>query len=340
MKKYYLPVIISLVLFLSGCSKSGQLFRWTGQTMGTTYHITIITSKSDGQRSSLQIGVDSVLVTINHQMSTWDPESEISRFNQLAADQDFEISPGFAEVLTVAKKIWHLSNGAFDPTVGPLVNAWGFGYKGSKINDLSQSVLDSIRTFIGFDHIVLHGNTLRKDATRTELDLSAIAKGYGVDKVAEYLAHQGIQNFLVEIGGEIRTQGHKSKNKWVLGIDSPQENLMPGSEIQERIFVENAAIATSGDYRNYYIENGIRRSHTIDPKTEIPITHNLASVTVIAPDCATADALATTVMVLGQDKGLALISTLENCAAYTICRHQDGSFSTSKTTSFNKFTTP
>ena len=284
--------------------------------MGTWYHIRAWSShpvKFKGKRISLEQALSHAVSALSHidaLMSTYKPDSELSRFNSRKTTEPVPISDDLCAVLQIALEASRESDGAFDVTVGPLVNAWGFGPPGRPIKEPSKQMLSHIREFVGYQKLILdvHKKTLQKTDPRVYCDLSAVAKGYGVDKAAEALEQLGIQNYLVEVGGEVRTLGvNESGKPWRIGIEKPD---VLGQVAQEIVPMSGLSMATSGDYRNYYEENGIRISHTIDPKTGQPVHHHLASVSVIDHSCARADAYATTLMVLGPDKGMQLAEKL------------------------------
>ena len=311
--------------------------KWTGQTMGTFYNVSIYGPEMDNARH-LQVhdGIDSVLQSVNKQMNPWDPTSEISRFNRIASGESMEISPDFVRVIIISEEIFELSGGAFDPTVGPLTDLWGFG-PGSKEQSVpTREAVDSCLEFIGFERIVLNGNILSKTDKRIRLDLSAVAKGFGVDAVAGYLKSRNYENFLVEIGGEVVCSGQIKGRNWRLGIDRPADNIIPGKDLNSIISISGQGVATSGDYRNFYIDQGRRYSHTIDPKTGEPVSHDLASVTIIAPDCARADAMATACMVLGE-KAPEWIEKIPETEGYFIFRIDKDTYHEVMTTGFEKF---
>ena len=298
------PVAMLLAVFvLTGCDFAYQetVVGFEGQTMGTTYSVKWV-DKNAARVQGLQVRADQVLATVNKQMSTYDPTSEISTFNKLPAGSEMEVSDALASVTREALRISADSKGAFDATVGPLVNLWGFGPNGRIEKAPTDAEIEELRPRVGYTNIsVLDNPTRLKKAGDQYLDLSAIAKGYGVDQLARTLEEAGIKNYLVEIGGELRAQGVKPEGEpWRIAIESP--DVMERS-IGRIINVKDTGIATSGDYRNYFEENGVRFSHTLDPSTARPITHKLASVTVLRPTCAEADALATTLMVMGEEAG-------------------------------------
>ena len=298
------PVAMLLAVFvLTGCDFAYQetVVGFEGQTMGTTYSVKWV-DKNSARVQGLKVRADQLLARVNKQMSTYDPTSELSTFNALPAGSEMEVSDALAFVTREALRISQESQGAFDVTVGPLVNLWGFGPQGRVEKAPTEAEIEALRPRIGYSNIsVLEAPTRLKKSGDQYLDLSAIAKGYGVDQLAELLEQSGIKNYLVEIGGELRARGVKPEGEhWRIAIESPDTMARSIGRI---INVKDTGIATSGDYRNYFEEAGVRFSHTIDPSTARPITHRLASVTVLRPSCAEADALATTLMVLGDEAG-------------------------------------
>lgn len=320
--KHYLkwPAALLLAVFvLSGCSREPEVIGFNGLTMGTSYSVRWV----DTDESRLQVLrplVNALLKDINQQMSTYIDDSELSRFNALPAGGSLEVSPQLAEVVSESQRISRLSDGAFDVTVGPLVNLWGFGPEGRIISAPSEEEVETLLAEVGYENISVEGDRLSKKGDQY-VDLSAIAKGYGVDEVAALLEEQGIKDYLVEIGGELRASGLKPDGSdWRIAIESP----VAGSRGIERIVsVSDTGIATSGDYRNYFEENGQRFSHTIDPRTGRPIAHKLASVTVLRPKCYEADALATAMTVLGDVAGPAFARE-HGIAAFFIIKQGDG----------------
>jgi thiamine biosynthesis lipoprotein len=267
-------------------------------------------------------------------MSTYIADSEISRFNRYGQNDWFEISDSLAEVIANALRISQISGGAFDITVGPLVNLWGFGPERKPEKIPPDEKIKEVMGFTGYRKLTVRLSPPAVKKTQPEVfcDLAGIAKGYGVDKVAEYLESRGISDYLVEIGGEVRAKGKKETNAWWrLGIAAPDGS----SGIQEAFPLKNKAMATSGDYHNYFEEEGIRYSHTIDPGTGKPITHKLASVTVIHESCMFADAMATAIDVLGPQRGYEL-ALKEKLAVFLIIKGKDR-FIEKKTPEFEKF---
>ena len=299
-------VITGLAFFIASCSKTDpELLHIQGQTMGTYYQVKYVLDakqQSNMQLSAraLQIEIDKRLEQVNNQMSTYRPGSELSRFNK--AEKSLTVSDALRDVVEAALTLSEQSNGAFDVTVGPLVNLWGFGPDKRPEKVPSQALINEKMQIVGSQYLSVEGNRLSKSIPELYLDLSSIAKGYGVDFIAAYLQELGINNYLVDIGGELRVQGLKpAEGKWTLAIERP----VAGQNVQRLIHIGDNAIATSGDYRNYFESDGIRYSHTIDPKTGKPITHKLVSVTVIDKSCMLADGFATAITVLGPEAGLA-----------------------------------
>ncbi|WP_372881852.1 FAD:protein FMN transferase [Psychromonas sp.] len=297
--------LTGLAFFISGCAENApRLVHLQGSTMGTYYQVKYVLDATQQQDSrfsaqSIQAQIDQRLELVNEQMSTYRPDSELSRFNQ--AQQSLQVSQATGTVIKAALRLFEQSNGAFDVTVGPLVNLWGFGpdKKANKIP--SDQLITQKQQIVGSQHLSIEGNTLNKAVPELYVDLSAIAKGYGVDVIAGYFQEMGINNYLVDIGGELSLKGMKADNKqWTIAIERP----VAGQSVQRVIHIGDNAIATSGDYRNYFESEGVRYSHTINPKTGKPITHKLVSVSVVHPSSMMADGYATAITVLGPEAGM------------------------------------
>lgn len=265
----------------------------TGQIFGTTYHITYQSNK-DLHREILQR-----LQLVDQTFSTFNDESIISKINR---NEPVKLNQMFIEVFDLAKTVSKDTHGAFDITVAPLVNVWGFGFKSG--TPPTKAVIDSLRHMTGYEKVKLIGSKVRKQDPRIMLDCSAIAKGYGSDVVAQYLRSRDVENFMIEIGGEIVVQGNSDKRlPWKIGVTKPtDDSTQVNNELQTVLNVSNTAMATSGNYRRFYYKNGKKYAHTIDPKTGYPVQHNILSATVLANTCAKADAYATSFMVLGLEK--------------------------------------
>lgn len=265
----------------------------TGQIFGTTYHITYQSDK-DLHREILQR-----LQLVDQTFSTFNDESIISKINR---NEPVKLNQMFIEVFDLAKTVSKDTHGAFDITVTPLVNVWGFGFKSG--TPPTKAVIDSLRQLTGYEKVKLIGSKVRKQDPRIMFDCSAIAKGYGSDVVAQYLRSRDVENFMIEIGGEIVVQGNSDKRlPWKIGVTKPtDDSTQTNNELQTVLNVSNTAMATSGNYRRFYYKNGKKYAHTIDPKTGYPVQHNILSATVLANTCAKADAYATSFMVLGLEK--------------------------------------
>lgn len=302
--------------------------------MGTRYHITVVNPPAAIDRAELLATVDEELEAVNREMSTYIPDSELMRFNRGPVGEAVPVSQHLAEVVELSLDISQRSKGAFDITVGPLVNLWGFGPKPEPEATPSDTEIAALLETVGSDALRLERNPDRLTRKRpVELDLSAIAKGHGVDRVARLLEERGIDNYLVEIGGELRTLGVNPKGaKWRIGIEKP---VATGNVVQVPVEISGFAMATSGDYRNYYERDGVRYAHSIDPRDGRPLQHRLASVTVIADSCAEADGLATALNVMGAEAGLQLAER-EGLAVYMLVKSDEG-FEPIASTAFQPF---
>lgn len=313
-----------VVVVLAGCSfqPDENLWRISGDVFGTQYQINVVLTEDDDRLEELAQGIEKVLEEVDASMSTWREDSELSVFNR-QQDQSawFPVSTALFRVLETSQAISEESGGAFDITIGPVVNLWGFGPDGRPGEFPPIDLLTEVLAATGYANLELnHDEVAIRALSRQHLDLSGIAKGYGVDAVAEYLEGQGVDRYLVEIGGEIRVRGRKPDGSaWRLAVEEPVE----GERAVHRVVaMDRYALATSGDYRNYYEVRGQRYSHTIDPNTGIPVDHRLASVTVITTTAMEADGWATAFTVLGYEEAMAL-ATRKNMAAYFIIRDGD-----------------
>ena len=300
-------VVLGSVSLVPGCINSGsQPVEFSGSALGTTYSIKIVNTSTMIAPDGLHSEIVDRLQGIDQSMSVFYDTSEISKFNQLKQARWFNISPELFQVISEAAKISALSNGAFDFTLGHLIELWGFG-KALKIAKIPESAeIEMAMRASGYKDIFISGESaaIKKTNLKIALDLSAIAKGYAVDSVAMLLDERGIENYLVEIGGEIRVKGQKEIDKpWRLAIERPE---LGRRSIQKIVGLNSASMATSGDYRNYFEVEGKRYAHTINPKTGWPVENKIASVSVITESCIRADALATAFMVMGYEKGVQL----------------------------------
>ena len=333
-------VFFALVMAaLAGCSfePEEQIWEISGPVFGTRYHISVVMADDQARLQALSKGIEQALDTVDASMSTWREDSELSRFNTLDDQSQWtDLSVPLHTVLVESQAISRLTDGAFDITIGPVVNLWGFGPDARPDTAPDDATLASVLSRTGYEKIELRDQPAGIRTTAPQyLDLSGIAKGFGVDEVARYLAAEEVSGYLVEIGGEINVGGRKPDGSvWRLAIETPGEDA---EQVNRVIALDNQALATSGDYRNYYESKGQRYSHTLDPETGKPIAHNLASVTVIADSSMRADALATGFTVMGFERALEL-ATRENIPAYFIVRG-DAGFEAHQTPAFSSFVT-
>jgi len=288
---------------------------YSGPVMGTDYRISVLVKQNENL-DALEKRIEQAMDAVNQSMSTYIEHSELNQFNRASAGQAVSLSPELAEVIRESIAVNQLSGGAFDVTLARAINLWGFGPNGRTKKQPTAQQLDDLKRSIGTDKLKLEGHSLTKADSDLSIDLSAIAKGYAVDKVAESLVEQGINSFLINIGGELRAAGRKLDGSvWQVGIEKP--HALGG--IQEIATLDNKAIATSGDYRNYYVVDGKQFSHTIDPQKLTPVFHKLALVSVIADSAMRADALATAMMAMGEERAEEFARRNE-LAAYLIVR--------------------
>lgn len=336
--------LLGMFIILSACSKqTSQTVTLQGQTMGTTYTVKYL---SDGIKDlpspeKVKTQLDDLLKEVNRQMSTYQPNSEISQFNQMKeTGKPLPIKDDFAYVVAEAIRLNQITDGRLDVTVGPLVNLWGFGPNKELTYNPSKAEIEKASQMTGITKIKLtpsqngHAATLSKSNPNVYLDLSSIAKGFGVDKLAHHLEGLGINNYLVEIGGELHGKGRNAQGEpWRIGIEQP--NIVQGGGTQIIVPLDNQSMATSGDYRNFHIDkNGKRLSHIIDPFEHAPISHNLASISVITDNATTADGLSTGLFVLGEEKALKLAER-ENLAIFLIIQSENG-YQTKMSSAFKK----
>ena len=283
--------------------------------MGTTYNIKIVTDKNFNTKE-IKTSIDSILVVFNKQMSTWDPKSEISTFNRWNSLDYFKVSKYFYDVVKEALTISEKSNGMFDITVFDLLSLWGFG-PNPKSGIPEKNKIDSVLTYTGFQFLSAEKNSLMKRHKKTRIDLNAIAKGYGVDIIFDYIKSLGYENIFVEIGGEVRFSGHnRNFDNWSIGLENPPSGLMDVEDPFFGIFKgESAAVATSANYRNFVDLDGTILGHTINPKTGFPVQTDVLSVSVVAETCMEADAWATALMTLSYEDGLKILDNFKNIGA-------------------------
>lgn len=319
-----------MILTLCSCdSQKPQTITLSGETMGTTYTVKYLSDRHTLPEKEIKKQLEAILQNVNHQMSTYQSDSEISRFNQLEKiNYGFEISEDFSTVIREAIRLNHLTEGALDVTIGPLINLWGFGPNKENSSPNTAQIMHAEKS-IGIDKIKIMPSKNKNKAILTKshpkvyLDLSSIAKGFGVDKLSLHMEKLGIENYLIEIGGELRGKGHNAEHKaWRIGIEQPDPIRKNNAQII--IPLNNYALATSGDYRNFHTDkHGNRLSHIINPQTRQPINHQLASISVIDQNSMTADGLATGLFVLGEKKALE-IALKHQLAVFLIIKTEDG----------------
>ncbi len=332
--KFVLLLICQCFLLMACSQPSPQLDKIQGRTMGTSYSV-LWPAQANISAASVQPQIDQLLISINAQMSTYQADSELSVFNSAPAPHVQTISPQFAQVMAQSLSLNEFTQGYFDISVGPLVNLWGFGPDMKSLAAPSPEQVAEAQSHIGLQAISLQDGQLQKSQTRY-LDLSAIAKGYAVDQVANLMNGLNVPNYLVEIGGEIRVKGQKPQGQaWKVAVEAPDFNER---RVQKILPLKDVAMATSGDYRNYFEQNGQRYSHSIDPFTAQPVKHQLASVTIIDESCARADALATAMLVMGEEKAKAFAKQ-KNIRGYLIVRTQNG-FTEHLTPAFERWLNP
>jgi len=326
-----LALLAVAALAAASCAPARE-HKLEGRTMGTTYHVTVVGRAS---ASGLQEKIDRRLEEVNDSLSTYRPESEINRFSRFArAGEEFPASRDFLAVMRTAARVHALSGGAWDGTVRPLVDLWGFGPLPPVAEPPAPEKIEALLGAIGFGKIEIRPGGLVKREAPVTLDLSSIAKGYGVDQVAEVVRREGFSDFLVEIGGEVYGRGsRRDGGPWRVGINRPRTDAAP-DEIYRVATLRNAAFATSGDYRNFFVRDGVRYSHVLDPRTGRPVANGVVSVSVLAPDCTLADGLATAVMVMGSEPGLALLERLEGVEGLVVVETKDGRLEDHTTSGF------
>lgn len=312
-------LFLLLLSVIPACSPQPEYAELNGLTQGTTYHIVV--EKTRGlDVMALRQDIEKLFAEIDNSLSIYNDSSVISAINANRSDLTDTL---FREVFRASALISSESGGLFDITVGPLVKAWGFGPDALKRFD--PSMLDSLLALVGMEKVRLEGDRIIKSDPDMFIDVNAIAQGYTVDLVADLIVSRGIRQCLVEVGGEVRTLGDKHEMGWKVGIDTPADgNYTPGAEIQARIRLDDRALATSGNYRKFYVENGVKYSHTINPRTGYPVRHTLLSATIIAPTGAVADAWATACMVGGKDTAIAFIEKYDFLEGYLIFSDENG----------------
>lgn len=317
-----------------------QFWKMSGSTMGTQYSIRFTDHRlSQVEIQKLKIDIDALLAEVNRQMSTYLPDSEISRFNKSDSTEPFPVAPGFSSVARLAENICFATAGAFNPTLDHLINAWGFGPQGPR-KEPDEAELQQALQLVGCGKVSIEPDgALKKPDPRVTLNLNAIAKGWGVDEVVRLMRDRGITNLFVEIGGEVYAAGQSEKLRpWRVGIDRPQEGALPGEAFDLVVELDGAAMATSGDYRSFHVtKEGRKLTHILDPRTGRPTTSSLASVSVIASNCALADALATALFVMGAEEGRSWVESYPGVEAAFIEHVSDDLLNTVMSSGFTNY---
>ncbi|MEI6020895.1 MAG: FAD:protein FMN transferase [Bacteroidota bacterium] len=315
MKLYFYLVFV----FLSNKINAQEAVKISGYAQGTTYHITYY----DSLNRNFFEEIEKILHDFDLSVSTYVPNSIISKINR--NEKDVLLDGYFITCFNKAKEVWKNTKGAFDPTVYPIVNMWGFGP--GKKQKIEKSKIDSVLHFVGFNLIKLKGNRIIKKDLRVALDFNAFAQGYSVDVVSDFLKSKGIRSFVVEIGGELYASGKKpNAENWTVGIEKPIDNKEGENPLKAIVKLENLALATSGNYRRFVIENGIKYVHHIDPKTGYPTKNNLLSASIFAKDCISSDANATGVLVMGLENAKAFLIKHPELLAYLIYSDEKGQY--------------
>lgn len=317
----FIGLALGCVLLLVGCqSKKSEYLKISGFAQGTTYSITYENSVNEDYSEA----IDSILKAFDRSLSIYDSTSIISRVNN--NDSLVEADEWFVEVFNKSAEVAAISGGAFDITVGPVVKAWGFANGPVAKHDTAH--IDSLLQYVGMDKLKLEGRKVVKQFPGVKVDVNAIAQGFSVDVVCNFFESKGIENYLVEIGGEVRGKGTNAKNNfWRIGIDKPSDgNMTPGNDLQAIIELKDKSLATSGNYRKFFVEDGVKYGHTINPKTGFPARNTLLSATVICDDCMTADAFATSFMVLGIEKSKELLPKLHGVEVYFVYSNEQGEY--------------
>ncbi len=326
---YLLP---GLFVLLYSCNREVTYDNFAGFAQGTTYSI-VFENNGKYKSATLKKDVEKILNEFDLSLSLYTDSSILTKVNR---NEDVTADRYFSEAFSKSVEITRLTDGAFDITVGPLVKAWGFGPDSHK--NFSESKRDSLLKLVGMEKVRMADGRVIKDDPGIKLDFNAIAQGYSVDVVCEYLSSIGLKSYLVEIGGEVRVRGDKQGLPWRIGIDRPEDNNnVPGNDLQAIISMKNRSLATSGNYRKFYVEDGVKYSHTIDPRTGYPARNQLLSATILADECATADGIATACMVFGKDKTIEFLNMHPEYDAFLVYSDENGNYQTWATENLKGF---
>lgn len=321
-----------LLLFFPSCKRSASYDNFAGFIQGTTYSM-VFENNGKLNPQELKSEAEKILHDFDMSLSLYVDSSILSKVNR---NEDVIVDAFFTEAFKKSAQITEMTDGAFDITVGPLVKAWGFGPDSQK--NFSETKRDSLLKLVGMDKVKIENGKIIKIDPGINLDFNAIAQGYSVDIICGFFNSKGIRSYLVEIGGEVRVKGDKQGVMWRIGIDRPADNNnVPGNDLQAVISLKDRSLATSGNYRKFYIENGIKYSHTIDPRTGYPARNQLLSATIIAKDCATADGIATACMVIGKEKTIEFLGFHPEFDAFLVYSDDNGNFKTWTTENLKRF---
>jgi thiamine biosynthesis lipoprotein len=325
--------IFCLIVFACNPKSAYEYSQIQGFAQGTTYHITF----KNSTRKNYNVAIDSILKDFDMSLSEYIPNSIISRIN--SNDPTVKVDEHFKTVFIKSKQIWEQSGGAMDITVGPIINALGFGPTAKTAVDSAN--IKRLLKYVGFEKVRLENDRIIKVDTAIKLDVNSIAQGYSVDVVCNFFDSEGIDNYVVEIGGEVRAKGKNSKGLyWSTGIDKPEEgNMEPGEKLQAIIRLKNQSVTTSGNYQKFYEENGVKYSHIINPKTGLSVNSRLLSVTIVAKDCITADGWDTPLMVMGLEKGIEILKKHTELEALLIYTDENGNYQEYMTDGFKSMVT-
>jgi thiamine biosynthesis lipoprotein len=330
MKKIF-PLALLFVMFSCGNKPQPKqvMTEWAGEAQGTTYHVKFLST--EGQIN--KVSFDSLLSDFDMMASLYNDSSIICRLNR---GENIDLTQQFVTMFNTSINVSEATDGYFDITVGELVDAWGFHKKQGL--DLDSISIDSIKQYVGYQNVSIQNNKLHRKFPQTRLDFNAIAQGYSVDLICDFFEQNGITNYLVEIGGEVRVAGKKDDGSpWVVGIERPSESEDAPQEVFRKLAVTDISIATSGNSRKFYIKDGVKYSHTINPKTGYPVSHSLLSVTVVTKRCMEADAYATAFMVMGIEKAKEMLTHIDSMEAYFIYSAPNGMLLTDSTSGFENY---
>jgi thiamine biosynthesis lipoprotein len=332
MKIRFIIIVALLLLSFPSCKETTIYDNFAGFVQGTTYSM-VFENTGKINPEDLKSEVENILHDFDMSLSLYVDSSILSKVNR---NEDVIPDKYFTEAFNRSAEITEMTEGAFDITVGPLVKAWGFGPDSQK--NFSEAKRDSLLKLVGMGKVKIENGKVLKENPGINLDFNAIAQGYSVDIISDFFNSKGIKSYLIEIGGEVRVKGDKQGVLWRIGIDRPEDNNnLPGNDLQAVISLKDRSLATSGNYRKFYIENGIKYSHTIDPRTGYPARNNLLSATIIANDCATADGIATACMVIGKEKAIEFLGFHPEFDAFLVYSDETGNYQTWTTENLKRY---